>query len=272
MSRFLFLVVAIFFVVMNVLLWRAEIAGRNKIGSPVPVQTVWQKILTAPDVSSLEIRHRDKKIGFCRWIPTVGERVSDNDPGLLPAGDPLEGMVKEPIGFEIDLSGNIALDEQTRLRFSFDLNLSTNQAWQQFVVQLNIRPMQWELRSIASEETVHFISDEAGRRQERMFKFRDLRNPQKILGSIAGPLVPSLLGMMGLPMDLSQIQTEAARLKWEARNDWLTMGNARIRVYRLTLKFLEHYEIGVLVSRVGEILRVELPEDVVLLNEALISF
>jgi hypothetical protein len=270
MSRFLFLIVAIFFVVMNVLLWRAEVTGRNKIGSPVPVQTVWQKILTAPDVSSLEIRHREKKIGFCRWIPTVPERNITND--APAAGDPLEGMVKEPTGFEIDLTGNIALDEQTRLRFSFDLNLATNQAWQQFNLQLNIRPMQWELHSVASEEKLRFVSEEGGRRQERLFKFKDLRNPEKVLGSIAGPLVPSLLGMMGLPMDLSQIQTEAGRLKWEARNDWLTMGNARIRVYRVTLKFLEHYEISVLVSRVGEILRVELPEDVVLVNEALINF
>ena len=270
MSRFLFLLVAIFFVVMNVLLWRAEVTGRNKIGSPVPVQTVWQKIITAPDVSSLEIRHREKKIGFCRWIPTVPERAGDSEPP--PDGDPLEGMVKEPTGFEIDLSGNIALDEQTRLRFSFDLNLSTNQAWQEFVAQLSIRPMQWELRSLARDQTLRFITEEGGRRQDRVFKFKDLRNPQKVLGSIAGPLVPSLLGMMGLPMDLSQIQTEAGRLKWEARNDWLTMGNARIRVYRLTLKFLEHYEISVLVSRVGEILRVELPEDVVLVNEALINF
>jgi len=77
--------------------------------------------------------------------------------------------------------------------------------------------------------------------------------------------------MAGLPMDLSQLQSEATKLNWEARNDWLTMGNARIRVYRLTLKLLDRYEIGVLVSRVGEILRVELPEGVLLVNEALVS-
>ncbi len=268
-SRFVFLLVTIFFVIMNVLLWRAEVVGRNKIGSPVPVETVWLKILTAPDISSLEIRHRDKKIGFCRWIPAVGERITD-DPTASSAVP--EGMVKEPVGFDIDINGNLELDDQTRLRFSLDLKLATNHVWQQFVARLNVRPSQWEVHSVATEKTVRFVSDEGGRRQERIVKFKDLRNPQKLLGSVAGPLVPSLLGMAGLPMDLSQIQAEANRLKWEARNDWLTMGNARIRVYRLTLRLFERYEIGVLVSRVGEILRIELPEDVVLVNEALMSF
>ena len=268
-SRVVFLIITLFFVLMNVLLWRAEVAGRNKIGSTVPIETVWQKMLTAPDISSLEIRHRDKKIGFCRWIPSVPERVDGEIPNVNSVP---EGMVKEPVGFDIDVSGNLALDEQTRLRFSIDLKLSTNQVWQEFVVRLNLRPSQWELHSIASEKVVRFVADEGGRRQERVFKFQDLRNPQKILGAVAGPLVPSLLGMMGLPMDLSQIQDEAKRLQWEARNDWLTMGNARIRVYRVTMKLLERYEVDVIVSRVGEILRVELPEDVSLVNEALINF
>jgi hypothetical protein len=268
-SRFLFLLVATFFIIMNVLLWRAEVIGRNKIGSPVPVHTVWQKIVTAPDMSSMEIRHRDKKIGFVRWIPTVGERVNTNatiDPALP------EGMVKELTGFDIDVNGNLALDEQNRLRFTFDLKLATNHEWKEFAVRLNLRPSQWEVSSVASEKTIRFLSDGLGKKQERIVKFSDLKNPQKVLTQLAGPLVPGLLAMAGLPMDLSQVQTEAANLKWEARNDWLTMGNARIRVYRLTLKLLDRYEIGVLVSRVGEILRVELPEGVVLVNEALISY
>jgi hypothetical protein len=267
--RLLFLLVTTFFVVMNVLLWRAEVAGRNKIGSPVPVHTVWQKMVTAPDISSLEIRHRDKKIGFFRWIPTVGERMDKN---AATDSDLPEGMVKETLGFDIDINGNVALDEQNRLRFSFDLKLSTNHDWQEFVLRLNLRPNQWQVSSVASEKTLHLVSDDFGRRQERVLKFSDLRNPQKVLTQLAGPLVPGLLGMAGLPMDLSQIQNETTKLKWEARNDWLTMGNARIRVYRLTLKLLDRYEIGVLVSRVGEILRVELPEGVLLVNEALVSF
>ena len=89
---------------MNVLLWRAEIAGRNNIGSPVPLETVWQKMITAPDQSALEIRHHGKKLGFCRWIPTIGER---KDVDGVVQGDSPEGMVKETMGYDIDVSGNV---------------------------------------------------------------------------------------------------------------------------------------------------------------------
>ncbi len=268
-SRAFFLSVTAFFVIMNVLLWRAEIAGRNKIGSPVPVETVWRKMITAPDLSSLEIRHRGKKIGFCRWIPSIGER---NQTEALQRGEVPEGMVKETIGYDIDLNGNVALDEQNRLRFSFDLRLSTNSAWQDVALRLNLRPSQWEIHSAASDQKIRFVSDDGIQRHDRVFTFKDLKKPEKILREIGGPMLPGLLGLLGLPLDVNQLTSEASHFKWEARNDWLTMGNARIRVYRLRFSLLDRYEMSVLVSRVGEILRVELPDDILLINEALISF
>ena len=268
-SRAFFLFVTAFFVIMNVLLWRAEIAGRNNIGSPVPLETVWQKMITAPDQSALEIRHHGKKLGFCRWIPTIGER---KDVDGVVQGDSPEGMVKETMGYDIDVSGNVALDEQNRLRFTFDLRLATNSAWQDFSVRLNLRPSQWEVHSTASQKKLRFVTDDGMRRRERVFTYDDLRNPDKILRELGGPLLPGLLALVGLPLDVKQLTAQASHFKWEARNDWLTMGNARIRVYRLRLNLVDRYEISVLVSRVGEILKVELPDDIVLVNEALISF
>ena len=58
-------------------------------------------------------------------------------------------------------------------------------------------------------------------------------------------------------------------MQWVARNDWLKIGHAQVRVYRLQARLLDRYQIVVLVSRVGEILRVELPNGLLLVNEAL---
>src|SRR2546427_12650323 len=75
-SRFFFLIIAAFFVLMNVLLWRAEIANRNKPGPPVPVANVWHRIITAPNSSTLEVQHKGEKIGLLHWVPGVAEAAS----------------------------------------------------------------------------------------------------------------------------------------------------------------------------------------------------
>src|SRR5512136_508398 len=72
LTRAALMVLTLFWLAMNVLLWRSEFGPRNPMGSVVPVEAVWRKILTAPDDSALEIRHRGKKIGFCHWAANLG--------------------------------------------------------------------------------------------------------------------------------------------------------------------------------------------------------
>jgi hypothetical protein len=60
-------------------------------------------------------------------------------------------------------------------------------------------------------------------------------------------------------------------LKWEAHREWLRIGQNRVRVYRLEARLLDRHRIIVLVSRVGEILRVELPGELRLINDVLFS-
>ena len=72
-GRLVFPLIALFWVVMNFLLWRSEFGGRGEIGGAVPVEVVWNKILTAPDDSALEVSHRGTKIGYFRWRANVGE-------------------------------------------------------------------------------------------------------------------------------------------------------------------------------------------------------
>ena len=54
-SRLFFLGVTVFWLTMNVLLWRAQVAGHSPFGSALPAEAVWDKILTAPDNSNLDI-------------------------------------------------------------------------------------------------------------------------------------------------------------------------------------------------------------------------
>ena len=58
-------------------------------------------------------------------------------------------------------------------------------------------------------------------------------------------------------------------LKWEGRYEWLQIGRNKVRIYRLEAKILDRHRIVVLVSRVGEILRIDLPGDIKLVNDVL---
>ena len=49
----------------------------------------------------------------------------------------------------------------------------------------------------------------------------------------------------------------------------MTLGRSRARVYRIEAQLFDRYRASIIVSRVGEILRVELPGNVILANEAL---
>jgi hypothetical protein len=87
-----------------------------------------------------------------------------------------------------------------------------------------------------------------------------------MLEEFAGPLPLALLGQAG---GLSRPAGLSLGLNWEARNDWLRIGHSQVRVYRLQARVLDRFQVVVVVSRVGEIMRVELPNGLLLVNEAL---
>ena len=62
--RLTFFFITVFWVTMNTLLWRAEFGSARNEGSAVPLEMVWQKILTAPDNSSLNLFYEGRKVGF----------------------------------------------------------------------------------------------------------------------------------------------------------------------------------------------------------------
>src|SRR5688500_17858710 len=168
LSRFIFLSIVAFFLVMNVLLWRAEIANRNKPGPPVPIENVWRRIITAPNSSTLEIQHHGEKIGLFHWIPSVAEAARKDK--MAPVEMP-EAMVRSPVSFDIDCHGSVFTSPDLPLRFNFDLKLSTNYSLQEFALRLNIRPAVWEVISVATNQTLVFKMDDGHLRTERTWTF-----------------------------------------------------------------------------------------------------
>lgn len=269
LSRVAIVVITAFFIVMNALLWRWELGGRD-LGSPVSAASVFGRILTAPDFSSLEILHRGQRIGHCRWVPAIGEESSVGR--VMSQDEALEGMVRKPLNYMLDLTGAFFLEGKQRVRFSADLKLSTNHVWQEFAIRLGLRPTEWMLRSSASEQKVHLTVDENGNVFERAFTFAELSNPEKLLREFGGPLLPATLAAFGLTLPASDTARNLSLgLKWEAHQDRLAIGNARLRCYRLRARLFDRYQVVLFVSPVGEILRMELPEGIVLRNEALAS-
>ena len=272
-SRLLFLFITLFWMTMSFLLWRSEFAAPKRVGSAVSLDMVVEKILTAPDASSLEVYHHGKKIGFCRLAASVGMQGSKN---LSDDFQP-EGMVIKPTSYRLDLEGNVTLAETTnRLRFDLGLKLSTNRTWQEFDLRATHRPDSWELHTSAVDQKVRFVVDDGVERWEQGFTFVELRNPQVLLREFGGPLALTVLGSLG-NIGLGNLgNTNSANpilaLKWEANNDSMRFGHSKVRVFRLHTKIFERYDVFIFVSRVGEILWVELPDQIILSNDAFTHF
>lgn len=276
MRRLAFLAITAFFVTMNVLLWRSEFRPQGE-GTPVPLAGVWERILRAPDDSDLEIFHQRKKIGHLRWAANAGELATTNTP---PADDNLqEGMVRKVGGYTIDiLDGRLDLGEaRKRVRFTMNTTFSTNHQWQAFSVQFVQRPMSLDVGASATNETLSVSFRQGDETTSRTFTFAQLRDPKALLQAVAGPvplgwLTGGLLGGLGESgaspelAALPALQKLSLGLQWDSRQDWLKVGSAKLRCYRLQTRLLEKQQVIVYVSRVGEILRVELPGELVLQN------
>ena len=263
--RFFIAFVIVFFITMNVLLFRSEF-GSGRHGSPVPVATVWEKILNCPDSPFLEIRYQNTKVGRAHWSASIVEGpVGDGEEfDEMP-----EGMIKAFTGYTLEFDGSFNFDEATRMRFNSILRLDTNQTWQQLSLNLTVKPESWKFVATATNQTLRFISDGDEGAKDQVFTFAELRNPEKIARALGGPLLPVTLGAMGLSLNQTGTNRLATNLRWRARQSSLRVGRNSLRVYRLEARLLERARIVIFVSPVGEILRMELPGDVVLTNEQL---
>jgi hypothetical protein len=250
-SRLTFLGIAVFWVTMNVLLWRAEYGSRGG-DMPVPFELVWRKILTAPDASSLSVYQNRERMGYAEFSTSVGQSMATLDEDKLPP----EGLVKRA-GYQVHLAGNVALGDFTnRLKFDGHVLFNAERRWQEFDLKITSHLAMVELRSVATNELVHVkISGEA-MALERDFTFDELQNPNDLVRGFAGNFADALLGTIDLPELTPDVLDQ--KTTWDARRTRVKIGTEAVPVYRLETTMLGR-TITVDVSTLGELLRVDLP-------------
>jgi hypothetical protein len=182
-------------------------------------------------------------------------------------------MVRRIMGYRLQLEGNVSSDKAgNRIRFEGSLTLTTNQAWQDFNLRIILRPTVLEIHSSAPDERVRFNVDDGDQKFERVIRFSELQNPQALVRELAGPVAGGWLNNLGMLGAQAQGTALKAGLKWEGREDSMRIGHSPVRTYRLQTRVLDKYQLTIFISRVGEILRVELPDEIVLVNDQLAAF
>ena len=251
--RLAFLSITAFWITMNILLWRAEYGSQNG-GDPVPVDFVWRKILTAPDVSSLTVYQNGKRTGFCEISTGVEQEMAKLDENTPPPGN-----VTARAGYQIRLDGNVSLDNFTnRLRFDGLLQFLSLHAWRELKLKVASRIATVGIHSVATNQTVTLEITTDGTTDLQVFSFAELQNPNTLLREFSGNLGdgwPGDFEVPGLPQSSAEL---AQSIHWEARRERMIIGREPVFVYRLETEVLQN-QIVIYVSTLGDILRVELP-------------
>lgn len=254
-ARLIFLGIVVFWVTMNVLLWRAEFGIRGG-DTPVPPQLVWHKILTAPDASSLSVYQKGERTGYCEISTGVGQQMATFDEGKPPP----EGFSTHG-GYQLHIAGNVSLGDFTnRLKFDGRARFGRFRQWEEVNLKITSRTAAIEIHSLATNQTAHIkISNEGTTLLERDMEFTELQDPEAVVRVLAGNAGADLLGWF----DTSEILPEATsqKIEWDARRTRVKIGSEAVPVYELETTVLGH-PVVVDVSVLGEILSVNLPGDI----------
>jgi len=255
-ARLSFLAIAAFWITMNLLLWRAEF-GAHGGDTPVPVELVWRKILTAPEASSLSVYQNGDRTGYCEFSTGIGQQMADLEENKLPP----EGFAAR-VGNQLHLAGNVAFGDFTN-RFKFDgrIRFSATRQWQELNLKLNSRVVTMEIHSLATNRTAHVKITNAGvALLDRDLTFAELENPDTLVRTFAGGFADALLGAVDLP-ELTA-GAAAQKIQWDARLTRVKIGTQAVPVFQVETRVLDR-PIVIDVSTLGEILRVELPGGIV---------
>jgi hypothetical protein len=244
-SRIFFLAVLTFWLAMNGLLWRSQYGAHSRLGSAVPAEVVWEKILSAPDSSSLDIYDHTNKVGICHWIANVGNSPLSSNKILADDYAP-DDMEEQVTGYTLNFEGNATFSSTNRIRFEATLELASNRDWRNFHVRVSMRPRGWDVRATAATEKL-------------------------VRSDMGGTALLSLLAGAGLTSSKESLSSLAGSVEWQAHEDWIQIGHNKARAYRLETEVLGRH-IYLFTSRVGEILWVEFPDKLTLRNEAFEHF
>ena len=250
-ARLSFIGIAIFWGTMNFLLWRAEYGSRGG-DTPVPMDLVWRKILTAPDASSLSVYQKRERMGYAEFSTSVGQTMAALEEDKLPP----EGLVKRA-GYQIHLAGNVALGDFTnRLKFDGRVRFTSTRQWQEFTLRITSRQAILDLHSVATNQFVHVKISGDALNLDRNLTFEELKNPSALIHALVGNFADVLLGAVELPELAPAVAGQ--QMAWDARRTRVKIGTESVPIYRLETSALGR-TVMIDVSTLGEILRVELP-------------
>ncbi len=272
------LLITTFWLGMNYLLWQRDFQATGIAGSEIPVETLWRKILEAPDDSILDIFHQKIRIGSFRWTPTVHEDLAAL---AISARSEYatEGMIKKAASYSIDIrNGNLYVGREIkRLRYDASMSFDTNLTWETMDLRLTQKPVTLIVAGSKTNEVLHVAWEKDKQRSSRELKFDDLRDPGQIINQLFGnlPFAAFASGLLsGYGSDTSTPLDTLKMLKlgvrYEARQDWLKIGHSKLRAYKFIARLPNQMEAVVYVSRLGEILRVLLPNDIEIRNTRLL--
>jgi hypothetical protein len=268
LKAFAFAIIAAFWLTMNFLLWRSEFRAEDNLGASVPTDRVWERMLTSPDDSRLDIIYDGRKIGYARWIPNVGEEITTGK--VLSDTAALEGEIKKLSGYTVDIDGNVLLEEsRQRIKFDLHIKFDTNMLWREFTLTTMLRPTIWTLRGSSDTQQLSIGVNTGGNPVQHTFTFDQILNSAGVLEMLGVPylsaLAPATRGTNGLPKKLD------LGLEWSARQEWFKLGHSRVRTYNVQAHLLDQFDVNIIVSKVGEILRVQMPGKLKLVNEAFLT-
>ena len=251
-ARLPFLAIAAFWITMNVLLWRAEF-GAHGGDTPVPVQLVWRKILTAPDASSLSVYQAGERMGYCEFSTGVGQQMATFDEDKPPP----QSFVARA-GYQLHIAGNVALGDFTnRMKYDSRIQFVSAHQWQELNLKITLRQAVMEIHSLATNQSAHIkFSNEGVLVLNRDFSFAELHDPGTLVRALTGSFADGFLG--GLDLSVLVPDAAAQKIAWEARRTRVKIGTEAVPVYRLETSVLGRSVI-VDVSTLGEILCVTLP-------------
>ena len=261
-SRLFFLGVTVFWLAMNCLLWQSQYGGHSLFGSALPAEVVWDKILTAPDNSSLDIYDHEVKTGMGRWTAGLADSPLISSKILAPDYRP-DGLGLKPSGYTLNFEGRLLYKKTNNVKYDIAFALDTNKVWQDFVFHASTRGRSWDVHALARDERISLKVAEGDNIFDKTWTFAELRDPQSLFGEIGGTFA---LGILGMNQSLPGVTTRT--LEWEAHEDHIKFGDVSVRAYRLDAYILGQ-RVEIYVSRVGEILRVDLPRKISLRNQAL---
>jgi len=262
-SRIALALSALFWVVMNGLLWQSEWGDRFAADSVIAPESVWKRLLDSPDSSVLSIRHQGRTLGTFEWHPSILEAPRAD------ATHAIEGMVSAPAGHHLRVSARFFGTDSPldRLMVQGEIDLSPSNSIDRLHLRIEQRPRSWELQTETGSDSVRLVFQEGRRRFEQSFETRD----RTALRMMAAPYLTALPAGL-IPEDAwTHPQSLSRAVTLEACSDWMQIGRSRLRVHRLTARLPGPLEATVHISRAGELLKVQLPDRLQLINETILG-